>query len=109
MSVEQRKFERLVQAIARDIRKLAASCEGEFSKYGLSAKVIRAIDRAYSLGRFQNDPLTAYCQIEGLNAARQFACRQSGLNLRNARYAEMARIHVIIREKRIVARINNGW
>lgn len=106
---EIRKFETLVKGIGRDIRKLAASCDGEFASAGTSKKILRAIDYAYDLGRFQTDPMAAYARIEGLNAARRFACRESGMNLKAARYAELARLDAVIREKRFEARINNGW
>lgn len=104
---EAKKFETATRSIARQCRKLAASTDGHWGP--LEKSIARAIDRAQDLCRFLDDPETSYAVCNGLIAARRFAGLQSAANLKAARYAEIARLDKIIREKKLEARINNGW
>jgi hypothetical protein len=105
-SAEAKKFETLFRKVQRDIRKLAASSDGQYGP--MNKTIVRSIERLYDLSRIE-EYATTYEQNGGLIAARRFAAAESGENLKQARYAEIARLNAVIREKRIEARINNGW
>lgn len=107
-STEVTKFEALVKSITRQIRALAASSDGEQQTI-LNQAANRAIDRAYDLTRFQADPGAAIARVEGLFAARRFAAKQSTQNVREARYAELARLNEAIRVQRVEQRITCGY
>lgn len=100
------KFNAAIKAAVRLVRQVAINTAENYKP--LEQKALRAIDRCYDLVRFQVDT-TTHDQCTGIHAAWRFATRAGAALRKEARYAEMNRLQVSIREAAYQRRIAVGY